>query len=145
MTFENGLPVKLELTENGKSKTVTDPLEIFLSANSIARYACLIEYRFHNQFTYFFWQGTWCWKDRYSGSLWFVIVIHLTLGKQVENRFIGIKVCRSEKTIRRLRAKHGCRVEVVMRLPVSAQHTFGSFLLLTIKRPHNAPRSPYGP
>ncbi|KAL9114564.1 MAG: hypothetical protein Q9187_007451 [Circinaria calcarea] len=37
LTFENGLPVKLEQTEQGKSKTVTDPLEIFLSANSIAR------------------------------------------------------------------------------------------------------------
>ena len=38
LTFENGLPIKLELTEDGKSKTVTDPLEVFLSANSIARY-----------------------------------------------------------------------------------------------------------
>ncbi|ODM15005.1 Argininosuccinate synthase [Aspergillus cristatus] len=35
--FEKGIPVKLEYTENGQQKTVTDPVELFLTANAIAR------------------------------------------------------------------------------------------------------------
>jgi len=37
ITFEKGVPVKLELTENGKKKTVTDSVDVFLTANAIAR------------------------------------------------------------------------------------------------------------
>ena len=35
--FEKGLPVKLEYTENGQQKTATDAVDIFLTANAIAR------------------------------------------------------------------------------------------------------------
>lgn len=35
--FEKGVPVKLELTENGQKKTVTDSVDLFLTANAIAR------------------------------------------------------------------------------------------------------------
>lgn len=35
--FEKGLPIKLEYTEDGKTKTVTDSVELFLAANTIAR------------------------------------------------------------------------------------------------------------
>ncbi|KAJ5616779.1 hypothetical protein N7537_001893 [Penicillium hordei] len=35
--FEKGVPVKLEYTEAGKQKTVTDSVELFLTANAIAR------------------------------------------------------------------------------------------------------------
>lgn len=35
--FEKGIPVKLDLTENGQQKTITDPVELFLTANAIAR------------------------------------------------------------------------------------------------------------
>ncbi|KKK12314.1 hypothetical protein ARAM_001369 [Aspergillus rambellii] len=35
--FEKGLPVKLEYTEGGKAKTATDPVDLFLTANAIAR------------------------------------------------------------------------------------------------------------
>ncbi|KAI9756610.1 MAG: argininosuccinate synthetase [Chaenotheca gracillima] len=35
--FEKGVPVKLVYTEKGKSKTVTDALELFLASNEIAR------------------------------------------------------------------------------------------------------------
>ncbi|KAL9640009.1 MAG: hypothetical protein Q9164_000544 [Protoblastenia rupestris] len=35
--FENGIPVKLEFKENGKSKIVTDSVELFLTMNGIAR------------------------------------------------------------------------------------------------------------
>ncbi|KAL4922308.1 argininosuccinate synthase [Aspergillus aurantiobrunneus] len=35
--FEKGLPVKLEYTENGEQKTATDAVDLFLTANSIAR------------------------------------------------------------------------------------------------------------
>ena len=37
VSFEKGIPVKLSYTETGKSKIVTDPLELFLAANAIAR------------------------------------------------------------------------------------------------------------
>lgn len=35
--FEKGLPIKLEYTEKGEKKTVTDSVELFLTANTIAR------------------------------------------------------------------------------------------------------------
>ena len=35
--FEKGYPVKLEYTEAGKPKVVTDAVELFLTANAIAR------------------------------------------------------------------------------------------------------------
>jgi len=35
--FEKGLPVKLEYTEKGAKKTVTEAVELFLTANAIAR------------------------------------------------------------------------------------------------------------
>lgn len=35
--FEKGIPSKLEYTEDGTNKTVTDPLELFLAANAIGR------------------------------------------------------------------------------------------------------------
>lgn len=35
--FEKGLPVKLEYTENGEQKTATDAVDLFLTANTIAR------------------------------------------------------------------------------------------------------------
>lgn len=35
--FEKGVPVKLEFTENGQKKTVTDSVDVFLTANAIAR------------------------------------------------------------------------------------------------------------
>lgn len=35
--FDKGLPVKLEYTQNGQQKAVTDPVELFLTANAIAR------------------------------------------------------------------------------------------------------------
>jgi argininosuccinate synthase len=37
LTFEKGVPVKLEFTEGGKKKTVTDSVDVFLTANTIAR------------------------------------------------------------------------------------------------------------
>lgn len=37
LTFEKGVPVKLEYTEKGQQKTVTDSVELFLAANAIAR------------------------------------------------------------------------------------------------------------
>jgi argininosuccinate synthase len=37
LTFEKGVPVKLEYTEKGQQKTVTDSVELFLTANAIAR------------------------------------------------------------------------------------------------------------
>jgi argininosuccinate synthase len=37
ITFEKGVPVKLELTEKGQKKTVTDSVDVFLTANAIAR------------------------------------------------------------------------------------------------------------
>ncbi|KAJ5329788.1 Argininosuccinate synthase [Penicillium brevicompactum] len=35
--FEKGVPVKLQYTEGGKQKSVTDSVELFLTANAIAR------------------------------------------------------------------------------------------------------------
>ncbi|KAJ5221125.1 Argininosuccinate synthase [Penicillium citrinum] len=35
--FEKGIPVKLEYTEKGQKKTVTDSVDVFLTANAIAR------------------------------------------------------------------------------------------------------------
>ena len=35
--FEKGIPVKIEYTEGGNKKVVTDPVELFLTANAIAR------------------------------------------------------------------------------------------------------------
>ncbi|KAJ5173089.1 hypothetical protein N7492_005682 [Penicillium capsulatum] len=35
--FDKGVPVKLEFTENGQKKTVTDSVDVFLTANAIAR------------------------------------------------------------------------------------------------------------
>lgn len=35
--FEKGIPVKLEYTENGQKKAVTDSVDVFLTANAIAR------------------------------------------------------------------------------------------------------------
>ncbi|KAJ5089830.1 Argininosuccinate synthase [Penicillium argentinense] len=35
--FEKGIPVKLEFTENGQKKSVTDSVDVFLTANAIAR------------------------------------------------------------------------------------------------------------
>ena len=35
--FAKGIPSKLEYTENGKKKTVTDSVELFLAANAIAK------------------------------------------------------------------------------------------------------------
>jgi argininosuccinate synthase len=35
--FQKGVPVKLEYTEGGKKKAVTDSVELFLTANTIAR------------------------------------------------------------------------------------------------------------
>ena len=35
ITFEKGVPVKLDYQDDGKAKSVTDPLEIFLTANTI--------------------------------------------------------------------------------------------------------------
>ena len=37
ITFEKGIPVKLAYTEGGKEETVTESLELFLTANAIAR------------------------------------------------------------------------------------------------------------
>ncbi|KAI9811920.1 MAG: argininosuccinate synthetase [Thelocarpon impressellum] len=37
LTFEKGLPVKLEYTDGGAKKTATDSVELFLTANAIAR------------------------------------------------------------------------------------------------------------
>ena len=37
VSFEKGIPVKLSCKEDGQAKTVTDPLELFLAANAIAR------------------------------------------------------------------------------------------------------------
>ena len=37
VTFEKGVPVKLEFTEKGQKKTVTDSVDVFLTANAIAR------------------------------------------------------------------------------------------------------------
>lgn len=37
LTFEKGLPVKLEYTEGSDKKTVTDAVDLFLTANAIAR------------------------------------------------------------------------------------------------------------
>lgn len=37
ISFEKGVPVKLEFTENGQKKTVTDSVDVFLTANTIAR------------------------------------------------------------------------------------------------------------
>jgi argininosuccinate synthase len=37
VSFEKGVPVKLEYTEKGQKKTVTDSVELFLTANAIAR------------------------------------------------------------------------------------------------------------
>lgn len=36
VTFEKGVPVKLEWKEDGKEKSEEDPLELFLVANKIA-------------------------------------------------------------------------------------------------------------
>ncbi|KAJ5595208.1 Argininosuccinate synthase [Penicillium hispanicum] len=35
--FEKGVPIKLEYTENGQKKAVTDSVDVFLTANAIAR------------------------------------------------------------------------------------------------------------
>ena len=35
--FTKGIPSKLEYTENGKNKTVTDSVELFLAVNAIAK------------------------------------------------------------------------------------------------------------
>ncbi|MCJ1284778.1 argininosuccinate synthetase [Xylographa opegraphella] len=37
LTFEKGIPVKLSYNEAGKGKAVTNPLDLFLTANTIAR------------------------------------------------------------------------------------------------------------
>ncbi|KAJ5216185.1 Argininosuccinate synthase [Penicillium cinerascens] len=37
VTFEKGVPVKLEFAEKGQKKTVTDSVDVFLTANAIAR------------------------------------------------------------------------------------------------------------
>jgi argininosuccinate synthase len=37
LTFEKGVPVKLEYTQGGQKKTATDSVELFLTANAIAR------------------------------------------------------------------------------------------------------------
>jgi argininosuccinate synthase len=37
LTFAKGVPVKLEFTEGGKKKVVTDSVDVFLTANAIAR------------------------------------------------------------------------------------------------------------
>ena len=37
IAFTKGIPTKLTYTDNGKSRTVSEPLELFLTANSLAR------------------------------------------------------------------------------------------------------------